>query len=367
VACALVRPETPLVLLGSLSGVLVVEGVCCAKNDPRRRKRRNVLGWMLALSTVMLALMTWRFHAFGLMFPNSAVAKIGGFSFPSGLRYLATSVGRLGATVGVLWIVGVLGVAAKSAVGKTSSVLNLATLFSALQIGFVGASGRDWMPAGRLLVPATPAIVLLVIAALNLVRIRSGGVALLTFFGLLAHEAVCTHRFATDRGNASLPVWYRMTQTEEQSLVGKYAKSEILNRGHRRDAWLLESLVPLIREYQARSMKPITLMSGQAGMIPYYVFREFYGTGTFVDLYSLTSRAPGACIPERYKREVIHGVLISPRVFLNEPETLRHCGIERPNVWFSTGEPPNDLDQLGFRLVYRSAPSADKAWAAVAW
>jgi hypothetical protein len=130
--------------------------------------------------------------------------------------------------------------------------------------------------------------------------------------------------------------------------------SELGNRAHRRDAHLLAALLELTRRIAPTPERPLYIMSGQAGMVPYYVFREHYGAARFIDLFSLTAPEILPCIPANRRNEQIHGIRLSPDYIVRHANEMpAECHARRPQIVFSPGAFPNYLRKLGYVEAYR--------------
>jgi hypothetical protein len=367
-ACVLVRPETPLLLLASMVGLLGVRAFQrrFGSVDAPEGDLRKLLMWTVLLAAMVALTMGFRRVVFGGLFPNPALSKTIAFDLGKGFEYLLRSVEMMGIGFGALIVAGVVYILALAPFGRIHTVAILAGLFSLMQIGFVCQSGGDWMPAGRLLVPAVPMFGLAAGVVLDAIAKRTRFVAVVLMLAVVAHGISRTVDFGKSGSNSSLPGGYVLTSGERTNLAGKYGFFELHSKGHRRDAWLIESLIPRIRAIRSASRQPFTMMSGQAGMVPYYVFREFFGRGSFIDLFSLTSRRHLPCVPKNLKRPAIHGIGVPAEYFAQASEGLPACNVARPNIWFSTGSVPKSVANNGFRVVYVSRPGQDKAWAAIA-
>jgi hypothetical protein len=227
---------------------------------------------------------------------------------------------------------------------------------------FVVASGGDWMPAARLLVPAGPALAVLSGEALGALAGASRAAAHVAGGVIVALNVTSALSFGDSGANGS----YRgkAARGGEKRLVEPaavdFSFSELANRAHRRDARLLGPMLGLMRSLKPTEGSPITLMSGQAGMVPYYVFREFYGRARFIDLYSLTTTEVLPCIPSKHRKHEVQGVHISPAYVIDHADEMdQACGVRRPHIVFSTGRCPSYLAKRGYECVYQGPRGMD--------
>jgi hypothetical protein len=357
VAFALVRPETPIVLLCMLALAAVVEGFDWWRGRAGAGKqptRRALEAFALAL-VVTLVIAGCRKLAFGTWVPNPAAIKSGGFDLSAGSEYLwkGLSLGNvwfaLAALVGVVWL------AVSLTRGRVPAEATLVLGFGLAYVAFVSGSGGDWMPGARLVVPVAPAFALLATYALARVGAQQQWAGLAAAALLVGLNLKQAHAFGASRSNGS----YRGEAAHEgaEGLPARapaFAFSELGNRAHRRDAHLLAALLELTRRIAPTPERPLYIMSGQAGMVPYYVFREHYGAARFIDLFSLTAPEILPCIPANRQNEQIHGIRLSPDYIVRHADEMpEECHARRPQIVFSPGAFPNYLRKLGYVEAYR--------------
>jgi hypothetical protein len=369
-AFVLVRPETPLVLLCTLGGtaafyayLLLVRGDRAA----RPRLLATLVRSGVALGLVLLVA-GGRYVVFHALVPNSAAAKVGGFELSKGADYLYKTLGK---TNYLLAIAGVLGAALclrEALTSKTSSRGPLLVAWTLATASFVVSSGGDWMPGGRLVAPMLPA--LSVLAAFAVARFvaqaaAAGWVAL----GLLVFVNVRSDlKFGASRENGSFSG--EAAHEGRAALVGPatpdFAFTELGNKAHRRDARLLGVLLDTLRRLAPSPAHPLYVMSGQAGMVPYYAFSEHFGALRFIDLFAITTRDILACLPDDKQHHGIHGVRLDPGYIIDHADEMpAACGARRPDIVFSTGRFPHYLAERGYENVYQG-PHGLEAYIAVA-
>lgn len=353
-AFALIRPESPIVLLCTL-----VAAVAAAALDGRRTGEaaalKRGLGVLAVGAGLVGVLFAVRFLAFGSIVPNPALMKSGGFALGHGAEYLWESSLATGAlfpvAVGAGFAVACVSLFSRARDATTALTLGLA----AAGVAFVIGSGGDWMPAGRLIVPVIPALALLAAQAGAALFARQRAVALLVAAAVIALDVRGVLTFADTRQNASLRGPGAGSVPPGLSADGPpYAFSELANRAHRRDVLLLDHLLDAARRIAPTPDRPLIAMSGQAGMVPYYLAREHYGAFTFVDLYALTDPAVLRCVPPEAAHRSVHGVQVGAEVLLARAEELgARCGFHRPDVIFSTGTLPAYLRKFGYKSIYQ--------------
>jgi hypothetical protein len=343
-------------MLAFATAALAVERGLAFPRDGRVRRSAVLLGTGL-LAVALLAAV--RLVAFGAWLPNPATAKSGAFALEHGARYASSAFEQSGTWLAVCAGAGVLVVLADLVRRRATTTSLLVTGLALAALAFVLASGGDWMPGGRLLVMLGPPLALLSGAALAFIaerrRVLAWGVGAL----LVAQNVRASLAFGESRSNGS----YRGDEVldGERALVGpkqpSFAFSELANRAHRRDARLLGVLLDIVERLAPSAERPVYLMSGQAGMVPYYVLKEHYGRARFIDLYALTSSSALPCMPQRTQRPQMQGIRLSPDYIITHADAMDpSCGLERPQIVFSTGRFPSYLRRHGYVRVYQGPP-----------
>jgi hypothetical protein len=156
----------------------------------------------------------------------------------------------------------------------------------------------------------------------------------------------------------------------EAALVGPakpgFAFTELGNKAHRRDARLLGALLDTLSHLAPSPAHPLYIMSGQAGMVPYYAFSEHFGALKFIDLFAITARDILPCVPDDKQQHGIHGVRLDPGYIIDHADAMpATCGARRPDIVFSTGRFPRYLAERGYENVYQG-PKELEAYIAVA-
>jgi hypothetical protein len=218
------------------------------------------------------------------------------------------------------------------------------------------------MPAARLLVPLGPALAVLAGTGLALLGRWHHFAAHALGAVVVALNVTSVLAFGSSGANGSYQGG--AAHEGEQRLVGPrtmtFTFSELANRAHRRDARLLGPLLGLVRRLKPTEEQPIYLMSGQAGMVPYYVFREFYGRARFIDLYTLTTPEILPCVPLRHRKREIQGVQISAGYVIDHADEMTvACSARRPHIVFSTGRCPSYLEKRGYHCFYQGPRGMD--------
>ncbi len=160
VAFALVRPETPVVLLCTLGGTSAFYAYSAlVRHDASAKPRLTAtLVRFGAALAVVLVVVLGRYAAFHAFVPNSAAAKVGGFELGAGAKYLWKTCEKMDYASAIIWLGGVVFCVRQLRAGQASSRAPLLLAWILAMLSFVLASGGDWMPAGRLVAPTVPAL-----------------------------------------------------------------------------------------------------------------------------------------------------------------------------------------------------------------
>lgn len=377
VAFALVRPETPVVLLCTLAGTSAFYAylTLVRRNAAAKPRLTATLVRLGAALAVVLAVALGRYAAFHALVPNSAAAKVGGFELGAGAKYLWKTCEKMDYALVILSLGGVLYCVRQLRAGQGSSRMPLLLAWTLAMVSFVVASGGDWMPAGRLVAPLLPALSVLgavtvgpLLASVKDTASRpqlTGWIVLgLSVFWNVRSEL----RFGGSRDNGSFNG--DAAHAGAEALIGPakpdFAFTELGNKAHRRDARLLGVLLDTLAQLKPSAAHPLYVMSGQAGMVPYYAFSEHFGALEFIDLFAITTRDILPCVPDDKQQHGIHGVRLDPGYIIDHADEMpASCNARRPDIVFSTGRFPRYLAERGYENVYQG-PRELEAYIAVA-
>lgn len=357
VAFALVRPETPIVLSCMLALAAVVEGFGWWRGRAgagKQSTRRALEALALALMVALL-IAGCRKLAFGTWVPNPAAMKSGGFALSAGSKYLWGGLSLSNVWFALAAVIGAAWLARSIWVNRVAPEATLVLGFGLAYVAFVCASGGDWMPGARLVAPLAPALALLAAFALARLGDHQRWVALAAAALLVGLNIKSARAFGASRSNGS----YRGDAAHQgadglRAGAPAFTFSELGNRAHRRDAHLLAALLELTRRIAPTPERPLYVMSGQAGMVPYYVVRQHYGAARFIDLFSLTAPEILPCIPGNRRKAQIHGIRLSPDYVVRHADDMpEECHARRPQIVFSPGAFPKYLRKHGYVEAYR--------------
>lgn len=361
VLAAAARPEAPIVLACALFGL----NVACALRWLRPGERAPARA-LLARTGVALAIgaaaisvpLLFRLAWFHQLFPRPVWVKAGGpMRWRDGLNYLATSVEQSNPALFGAALVSI-GVAAwHSVFRRWDTAWIIAATLTAAGLCFVVASGGDWMAMGRFAVPVIPLMAVLSVALAATGATTPARAAAVLASALVAGNLLECYPLARGRAGAQ-SLRAALTQYHLfREKVDPHAYSLLgLGAGHIRDAFVLQKLLPIVDGAVHKRHGPLYLMSGQAGMVPFYVFSRYFGRVRFIDLWSITTRNLDHCLPRSTNRHTRIGIPVPIAwFFAHADEIRRRCGVPKPAVIFNTGVPSGTLAALrrwGYTIAY---------------
>ena len=352
-----VRPETVFVLALALAGALVVALVGRARSGGGPFAPSAVLGLALAAGLCFLPLVLFRLAWFGAPFPQPVAAKSFTRIASDGLdALLAAGADYLVAQAGTIFLAAFwLGICA-AGVTLWRALRGVAppphpvfaALFCGAYLAFVLTTGGDYMEGARYVVPCLPVALL---QACGLLRREVPRVAGPALAGLVALQLAGSLSFArSDSTGVPLASWLAEDFAYESE---RFAWTESANRVHRRDLGMAGQLPAIVARIHAHTERPVTVMSRQMGMVPYYVAREAFGSVRFIDAYGLATRditSPvfASLLPD-WRRERF------ATLFENPEAVERAWGLARPDVLYDLRAPPSTLSEHGYTIVFQQS------------
>jgi hypothetical protein len=304
----------------------------------------------------LLAFRRLYFHAW---IPNSAAMKVGGFDRREGFAYLWDSLALNGFVLGALAILGVLGLA-WLLVRRRPGTFLLAAIGAEMiaHLGFVVGSGGDWMSGCRFLAPAIPTLVILGLAAASL-WLNGGSLRALAIV-LSCANLFSVVQFVRASGNDGRPgflVLRAMHHFRKQFGRQPFTAIELANKVHQRDAGTISNFLPVVaRAVAASPGRPIWVMTGQAGMMPYYLMSTYFGRAKLMDFWSITARDVYDCLPPGSAPGGKAGSSIGLGQYLDAmPGLQARCGLPRPDFFYNECLSDGDRQLLGshgYRVLY---------------
>jgi hypothetical protein len=331
VSYLLVRPEGVAVIGSTLIGVLIVFMVRMRLlGDPDGQGHVLVRRTMHILSVALMAsaaIATLRLTYFGSPVPQPVSAKTGGASLTAGLSYLQLEAfTKYDTAMWLLAIVGILMALFRAARARSSSPMALLLGMSAVaQAAFVLLCGGDWMPRGRFLVPMLPLVVVSSLLFIRNFRAPVAWPAAAVLMTLQAWPVANVVRFSSPP-----PLW-SLLETERR--YEAFSWLEHLNGEHHRDMPAILALRTVVDQLREGNRQPVSILTGQMGMIPYYLTLSHRGQVRYLDRFGLATRDFTDCpVTAGLPRDAL-GLRLEYAWFFEHRVALRAaCGLGDPEV-----------------------------------
>ena len=296
---ASMRPETPLIA----AGLLAVAVVLLSLKRHRAALKRNTPAAVAGLVGIA-AVVGFRLLYFGRWAPNSALVKLGGFDVRTGLRYLFESAvvdepfvlpGLVFATCLSVWRV-LREARSPNESRKDGWTLGvLLCAFGGSYAVFIVVSGGDWMPGSRFYALFAPAAMLATWGLIGRTGGRVGAALALVLAG--SHLLIIGDVIAQDRLSGR-PLWRapEAVARARESAGDSFPAAVLANKYYGQIAPAAAFMVEVVEDAYEHLGRPVTLMSGQAGLQPFWVFRADRSKVHFYDLWSITDASLYECV-----------------------------------------------------------------------
>jgi hypothetical protein len=354
-ACAIlayvaVRPEGGPVLVAVLGAALALALAAprigrLAPYAPAIGRPRD-LALLLALVLVAIgSLVLFRELYFGAAVPQPVAAKAG-LRLSEGLTYVERWLKLPHMVLFVLAAVAALPFVLR----RPRPLSVLLALALAATTAFVVTAGGDWMEAGRMLVPSVVlAAVLIAVAAVRL----PGAALAVVAAALVAIQLVGVVHVAR-RYSAGRPLGGHVAvvlSPADRAAVGAAPFYERVNRVHVRDLVFGAHLERIVGRLIADG-RTIHIASGQAGMVPYYLFSRYGDHLRFFDIGSLSTDSWAGCKADLVRSALGAGVPGLAFWLANH----RRCRAPLPDVFYGLHS-PDRVFRAGYAPVYVQPPA----------
>lgn len=316
---------------------------------------------LLLITTLIFALIVaWRYWYFGDIFPQPVSAKIGSSitlieKAQVGIRYIAYSIEQYP----LLLIVIAPFIAIFKLIGTKKDKFPYANLaLLALFISyllFILFSGGDWMEGARFFVPIVPLMACLLFIYCKNIFHRKG-----VFIVLILINLGCLIYFAK---NYSTGVYFGdqtyAIKADENAFekIEKFSFFELRNRVHYRDIPFINAARPVIDHYKKINLgSDLNILSIQAGMVAYHLFKDGYGSLKFIDAMALSTRHFSDCVLAKDWGRNSGGVVFRYEEYLvNINQFKNQCGIPVPDFIFDLdddqGHRATLLEKNGYTIL----------------
>jgi hypothetical protein len=287
-----VRPEGAIVLGSTLLVWLGLHGWGQRGGVPGEANAAGVRRWLLVVVLLVVLLCAFRVVYFGSLVPQPVAAKVGGEPLGrirDGFEYLTQLVRRPWASTLAFVLTALPFVLWRELRQRDTDWVKL---FSWLLVGastaFILFAGGDWMKGARFVAQFAPLGIVLGYVVLRAspmpARWASAVVVVLIVFQLAGLLALAY-------SNYGRPLWEFSkvdAAIREHSGDGGYTWIERANRIRTRDILFLAHATETVERILGQQER-VVVMSGQAGMVFYYLAKRFYGRVEFVDRFGLST------------------------------------------------------------------------------
>ena len=353
-AYLMVRPEGAIVLASTLL-VMLATGLWISPSVRARAMPASNIGrWLLLVFLLFAALCAFRLFYFGSLVPQPLMAKVGGDPLDrmvAGADYLTRLIRRPWAPALTLVLLALPFLLWRELRSKVPDALNL---FLLLLVGantaFIVMAGGDWMRVLRFAAHFAPIGILVGYRALRSFPIQPrlattvvGVLIASQLAGLLALTFVNTGR----------PIWsFREIDSKIQRHSGTadYSWVERANRIRTRDILFLANVTGIV-ERLLEEQDRLVVMSGQAGMVIYYLAQRFPGRIEFADRFGLSTTHLSRVRNELGLRPTPQGLDLSMTRFM-EAGKERQDPAWSPDLVFDIDDTGREIEPFGYRVVY---------------
>ena len=362
----LARPESIFVIASVLVGMFVVlrlrsMSVADDRLESYALAIRKLLWAALTSAVLMTAIFAVKMAYFGGWLPQPVAAKLGGDSLLSGVgegvEYVITAL--LPPPLSLLpffSIAGAVYFARKIALDEEEFTGGLLlSLYTLAYIAFILLVGGDWMEGSRFIVPVMPALAVLAVVIIPHIKLRD--LQVYAIGGIIAFHVVGAVWFAKF-GSISTPLW-DVSRVEQMDLpIEHYSWFARPNRTHLRDMPVVEELGSVIERLQPSVDGRLTLMSGQAGFVPFHALGPLYDQIEFIDRRGVTTPHFTECeVTNEVERDSTGLLRVLPTFFAYAEDIEKQCSVESPHIIFELDLPELTIENVvrrnGYVVVYR--------------
>ncbi len=366
-AFLLVRPEMPIVFACVMLATAIFTYF---KMDYSRYLKK--IGILIAIGVITtFIIMTFRLIYFDSIFPQPVYAKRGGGSFfkpfsMEDVMFLRKVFLSDGLEVFIFWMKHIIpttkwqhsygylillfpnfymGVFMLGSlryalwVEEKGKSLNFYMLFSVFfilaYIAFNFLISGDWMEGGRFLVPMLPILLMCLPYALHQwVSNRWIFYGIICIFVLMQIYHLIQF---TKHDSLGVPAWSHLRAIVKIAGYHEdfgYTQFEYYNRNHARDIPTIYHLNKIVNTIKTHKKDKVVIMSGQMGMIPFYITRNHFGQVFFVDTNNLVTRNLTHCSLNTESYSMFQLNLSYKYYFEHAKIFEEECHIPKPDIIF---------------------------------
>jgi hypothetical protein len=362
-AYILSRAEAIFILLTSVIGIASYLFIQNKYNNSTYDK--NYYLKLASIGSISLILFTivssWRYMMFDQIFPQPVYAKVG-------MNLLTKLEGFLDYFLCDFWIPSlvilvILGIFTiyKTLVNPSNEKesIKLITLISFIiaTLAFLITTGGDWMPGGRFLVPILP---LLTILGIYILPKFSKRIAYIILIFLASAAIFDTANFIRYKSTA-IPLWlaktiYTPVLQDFNIKNDKFSWFEKTSQGNLRDIPFITVLDEVVENLLiANNHTPIRILTGQMGMVPFYITQNRFGMVKWIDRAGLVTNYFLKCdLTNHFPKGKVGTFVSIPYVVSHFDEINSRCSnIQRPDIIYALGVGTYFKQRtLGYKIFY---------------
>ena len=328
-------------------------------------KIRGNVAMIVFYSTVLLTislLVAFRYFYFGSPMPLPVSAKVSSLSleklyagFYYVLRYgFANIIFIISMPIAVIYLIRQL-----IHRSKPDFYLLLSTFSLLSYTAFIVLSGGDWMQMGRFLVPVLPLAAILCTSHLQH-SIKKSLYYTLLIAAMIVLNLLSNWNTLRDESHGT-PIWasYRISPEHQQ----RYSIFEQYNQEHLRDMDAIDTLDHTIDSLIQKGHQPVTLMSGQSGMVFYYTAKKYFihDGNNKIHFYDTRALVENSLLKCRLMDDIARssqGLYFDFDQFFNKQPALNYeCNIPKPDILYDindmTRQLPDRMAAQGYTLIHK--------------
>ena len=372
-AYILSRPEAIFVMLAFILGIalyFIAHNFFLKESNHFLYGKRYFHKLMILVSIslgIFILLSIWRYQLFGQIFPQPVYAKASDLNIDkltSGFHYFFDHYwmpSLIILTGLMLFVIYDILFNHKNDINKNIALM-IVIAFIGATLAFSVSSGGDWMEGGRFFVPILPLLVISGLYAVTKIPKQTVGKIVLGFIALVATMDTISFMSESswDKAPESIPLplakaAYSPILQDFQLSESDFPWFELISReylSHLPGRAMLDTIVDrLLTAQQA----PITLLSIQMGMIPFYLTSKHFGKVKFIDMRALTTEHFTQCSLTHHLLKSKFGIELSYQYFWSEfDEILSKCLIKKPEIIFEQAaiKQVKLAEKNGYKAVY---------------
>lgn len=353
-----VRPESALVIYCAL----IIAVACLLWKDRQSAHARQIGVFMALILVPLLLIVGWRMLVYEHIFPQPVYAKSAGISLEriqGGLGYLTEQM-SMGAALGLMLFAATFLIAIKRDVLDKKPLFLLSSAYVVAHLGFVIASGGDFMEGGRFIAPVLPLMIMMAFISISQARYKWHVIIL-----WIAVMLVDAYYFITEKSLGIL-------HAHRDELVQNYRSTGLLpdihkinfpeyaNRLHMQDLPVAIRLNKIVGQLRQQGADKVTILSGQMGLTPYYLIQNHFRHVEFIDRFGLVSTHFSRCPVTTALPRTPLGLSLTLTGYISLLTNIKEqCGIELPMIIYDQTSALPFIEGAGYSLVYIQGGSID--------